>query len=52
MQKEKRIWQALGNVLILKMFMFTQGLQLAIFHPTKGGTKETIVEWIGLGFNS
>jgi hypothetical protein len=43
MQKEKWIWQTLGSVLILKMFMFVRGLQLALFHPTKGRNMDNIL---------
>jgi hypothetical protein len=42
----------MANVLILKMFMFAWGLQLALFHPIKGRNKDNILELIRLGFNS
>jgi hypothetical protein len=32
--------------------MFVRGLQPALCHVIKGGNKDNILEWIGLGFNS
>ncbi len=32
--------------------MFAWGFQPPLCHPTKGGNKDSILEWIGLGFNS
>jgi hypothetical protein len=37
--------------IILKMFMFSQGLGVPTCHPIKGGTQQNVLEWMGLGFN-
>jgi hypothetical protein len=29
----------------------SRSLQPTLCHPTKGGNKDNILEWIGLGFN-
>ncbi len=51
MEKTFPGWPTPFSVLLLKMFLFSQGKGQALIDPIKGGTKENILEWMQVGLN-